>query len=138
MNLPSLTTDNITEILIKVIEFTKIRQKVLTRNINDVCESDFVPKDVEVEEFSNLLNVAINEHMQSQRLVLCDTENIKFGVNGNFEIKPVIDEAAKELLEKNRDEYIELQVNKLMENSLNQRVAAELLRQKQGTMSLFN
>lgn len=138
MNLPSLTTDNITEILIKVIEFTKIRQKVLTRNINDIYESDFVPKDVEVEEFSNLLNAAINEHIQSRRLVLCDTENIKFGVNGNFEIKPVIDEAAKELLEKNRDEYIELQVNKLMENSLNQRVAAELLRQKQGTMSFFN
>ncbi len=138
MNLPSVTTDNITEILIKIIEFTKTRQKVLTQNINNIYEPDFVPKDLDVEEFSSLLNAAINEHQRSRRLVLCDTENVKFGANGSFDVKPTIDETAKELLEKNRDEYIELQVNKLLENSLNQRVAAELLRQKQGTTSIFD
>ena len=138
MNLPSVTIDNITEILIKIIEFTKTRQKVLTRNINNIYEPDFVPKDLDVDEFSNLLNAAINEHQRSRRLVLCDTENIKFGANGSFDVKPTIDETAKELFEKNRDEYIELQVSKLLENSLNQRVAAELLRQKQGTTSIFD
>ncbi len=45
------------------------------------------------------------------------------------------DKHSKELLEKNRDKYLELQINKLLENSLNQRVAAELLRQKQKTVS---
>ena len=91
-----------------------------------------MPKDLAVDEFSDLLNNAINEHIQNQRLVLCDTESIKFGVSGSFEVKPVADKYAKELLEENRDEYLELQINKLLENSLNQRVAAELLRQKTG------
>jgi len=87
---------------------------------------------LEVDEFSNLLNNAINEHTRSQRLLLCDTENIKFGVAGSLKIKPIVDRYAKELLEENQDKYLELQINKLLENSLNQRVAAELLGQKTG------
>ncbi len=137
MNLPLLITDNITELLVKIIEFTQTRQKILTENINDIHNPGFVPKDLAVGEFSDLLNNAINEHIQNQRLVLCDTESIKFGVSGSFEVKPVTDEYAKELLEEDRNEYIELQINKLLENSLNQRVAAELLRQKQGMISVF-
>ena len=137
MNLPLLITDNITELLVKIIEFTQTRQKILTENINDIHNPGFVPKDLAVGEFSDLLNNAINEHIQNQRLVLCDTESIKFGVSGSFKVKPVTDEYAKELLEEDRDEYIELQINKLLENSLNQRVAAELLRQKQGMISVF-
>ena len=137
MNLPLLITDNITELLVKIIEFTQTRQKILTENINNIHSPGFVPKDLAVGEFSDLLNNAINEHIQNQRLVLCDTESIKFGVSGSFKVKPVADEYAKELLEENRDEYIELQINKLLENSLNQRVAAELLRQKQGGIPIF-
>ena len=137
MNLPLLITDNITELLVKIIEFAQTRQKILTENINDIHNPGFVPKDLAVGEFSDLLNNAINEHIQNQRLVPCDTESIKFGVSGSFEVKPVTDEYAKELLEEDRDEYIELQINKLLENSLNQRVAAELLRQKQGMISVF-
>ena len=38
------------------------------------------------------------------------------------------------LLEEDRDEYFERQINKLWENSLNQKLAAELLRQKRGTI----
>ncbi len=137
MNLSLLITDNITELLVKIIEFTQTRQKILTKNISNIHSPGFVPKDLAVDEFSDLLNNAINEHIQNQRLVLCDTESIKFGVSGSFEVKPVTDEYAKELLEEDRDEYIELQINKLLENSLNQRVAAELLRQKQGMISVF-
>ena len=132
MNLSLLITDNITELLVKIIEFTQTRQKILTKNISNIHSPGFVPKDLAVDEFSDLLNNAINEHIQNQRLVLCDTESIKFGVSGSFEVKPVADKYAKELLEENRDEYLELQINKLLENSLNQRVAAELLRQKTG------
>jgi len=137
MNLPSTITDNITELLIKIIEFTQTRQKILTQNINKIDSLGFEPKDLEVDEFSELLHNAISEHTRSQRLVLRDTENIKFGTAGTFDVTPIIDKYSKELLEENRDEYLELQINKLLENSLNQRVAAELLKQKQGMASIF-
>jgi flagellar basal body rod protein FlgB len=137
MNLTSLITDNMAELLVKIIEFTQSRQKILTRNINNIHSPGFVPKDLAVNEFSKLLNNAINEHIRSQRLVLCDTENIKFGAAGSFEVKAVVDKYAKELIEESQDEYLELQVNKLLENSLNQRLAAELLRQKERTTSIF-
>jgi flagellar basal body rod protein FlgB len=137
MNLSSLVTDNITELLVKIIEFTHTRQKILTQNINNIHSPGFAPKDLVVDEFSAALNDAIDEHIQNQRLVLRDTENIKFGISGSFEVKPAVDKHAKELLEKNRDEYIELQINKLLENSLNQRAAAKLLKRKQGIISIF-
>ena len=137
MNLLSLVTDNITELLIKIIEFTQVRQKVLTQNINNIDSFSFEPKDLDVDEFSSLLHNAITEHTRNRRLVLRDTENIKFGAAGSFEVEPVIDRDAGKLLKNNRDEYLELQINKLLENSLNQRVAAELLKQKQGMVSIF-
>lgn len=137
MNLTSLATDNISELLVKIIEFTQSRQKILTQNINNARCPGFVPKDLAVDEFSGLLNNAIDEHTRNRRLLFCDTKNIKFGPAGRLETQPTIDMSAKELLEKNRNEYIELQVNKLLENSLNQRAAAVLLRQKQETISIF-
>ena len=137
MNLASLITDNTTELLVMIIEFTRARHKILVQNINDIDIPEFVPKDLLTDEFSDLLNNAIDEHIENQRLVLRDTENIKFGINGSFEVEPVVDKCARELLEENRDEYIELQINKLLENTLNQRVAVELLRQKQGMTSVF-
>ena len=136
MSLMPLITDNISELLVKIIEFTQSRQKVLILNINNMHYPGFVPKDLAVEEFSELLNKALDEHSRSQCLLLCDTENIKFGAAGSFEVKPAVDKYAKELLEENQEEYLELQTNKLLENSLNQRVAAELLRQK--TSNDFN
>jgi flagellar basal body rod protein FlgB len=136
MNLMSLITDNVTEILIKIVKFTQTRQKLLIQNIINVRNPGFVPQELEVDEFSDLLNNAIDEHVRNQRLVLCDTENIKFGVSGSIELKPVIDEHGIKLLEEDRDEYIERQIHKLWENSINQKVAAGLLRQKQGTIPI--
>ncbi len=136
MNLSSLITDNIAELLVKVIEFTQTRQKILIQNIYDIHSLGFVPKDFLVDEFSGLLDDAIDEHIQNRRLLLRDTENIKFGVGGGFEVKPVIDTYAEELLEVNQEEYIKLQINKLLENSLNQRIAAELLRRRQRAISI--
>ncbi len=137
MNLPSLATDNITELLTKIIEFTQTRQKILTQNINNIYSSGFVPKDLNVDEFSGLLSDAVSEHIRNQRLLLRDTENIKFGMEGRIEIRAIPDKYAEELRENSPDEYLELQINKLLENSLNQRVAAELLRQKHGMVSMF-
>jgi len=131
MNLQAMVTDNISELLVKIIEFTQNRQKILTLNINRMHQRGFVPMDLAVEEFSDLLNTALEEHMLNQRLVLCDTENIKFGAGGDLEVKPVIDGDAFALLEECQDEYIEDQIKRLLENSLNQRVAAELLKERE-------
>ena len=136
MNLMSLITDNISEILIKIVKFTQTRQKILIQNIINVQNPGFVPKELEVNEFSDVLNNAIDEHIRNRRLVLCDTDNIKFGASGSIELKPIIDGHGIKLLEENLDEYIEQQIKKLWENSLNQKLAAELLRQKQGTIPI--
>jgi flagellar basal body rod protein FlgB len=119
MNLSALLTDNVTEILFKIIEFTQARQKILLQNIINVRVSGFVPLELQVDEFSDLLKLAIEEHVQNDRLVLQDTDNIKFGLSGSFEAKPVVDEQSKELLE---------------ENMFNHRFAAELLKNSQGTI----
>ncbi|MBW2540027.1 MAG: hypothetical protein JRE27_10535, partial [Deltaproteobacteria bacterium] len=110
MNLMSLVTDNVTEILIKIVKFTQTRQKILIQNIINVQNPGFVPQELEVDEFSDLLNNAIDEHVRNKRLVLCDTENIKFGASGSIELKPIIDEYSIKLLEEDRDEYIERQI----------------------------
>ncbi len=133
MNLMSLVTDNITEILTKIVMFTQARQKVLIQNILNMHRPGFVPKDLEEHEFGSLVNNAIDEHVRSQRLVLRDTENIKFGEGGAFEVRPITDEAGSDLLAENHGQYLQHQIDKLWENSLNQKIAAELLRQKQGT-----
>jgi len=135
MNLTALLTDNVTEILIKIVEFTRHRQKVIIRNIINVRNPAFVPEELEVNEFSSLLDSAVDEHVENQRLVLRDTENIKFGEGGSLEVRAIVDKESKRLLEEDHDEYLERQMNKLWENSLNQKVAAELLRQKQGVFA---
>jgi len=137
MNLQSLVTDNVSELLVKIIEFTENRQIVLTRNINCMRLSGFVPMDLAVDEFSELLNIALEEHICNQRLVLCDTENIKFGVDGGLEVRAIVDDCSLNLLEESRDEYIEEQIDRLLENALNQRVAAELLKDRQEVSALF-
>ena len=136
MNLMSLVTDNVTELLIKIVKFTQTRQKLLIQNIINMGNPGFIPQELEVDEFSDLLNNAIDEHVRNQRLVLCDTENIKFGASGSIELTPVIDEHSIKLLGENKEKYIERQISKLWENSINQKVAAELLRQKQGTIPI--
>ena len=136
MNLTSLITDNITEILIRIVKFTRKRQKILVQNIINVHKPGFVPRELEVDEFSTVLNDAIDEHVERQRLVLSDTETIKFCADGDMELMPVVDEHGEKLLGENRGEYIEWQIDKLWENSLSQRVAAELLRQKEGAVEV--
>ena len=131
MNLPTMTTDNITEVLLKIINFTQSRQKVLIQNINTMHTAGFAPRDLPVDEFSRLMAQALAEHTCNHRLVLQDGKNVKFGANGDFEVTPVIDDEARMLFEQNRDEYLRCQIIKMLENSLNQRIAVDLLRQKQ-------
>ena len=132
MNVPLYASDNITDVLMKIVTFTKTRQKVLTENINNQHKPAFIPHDLPVEEFSNLLNTALGEHTQKKRLLYIDTDNIKFQAQGIFNVKAVPDEHAAQILSASRDEYVELQLSKMMENSLNQKIAMELLKQKEG------
>ncbi len=138
MDLLILITEDITTLLIKIIEFTHVRQKILIQNIKNIQSPGFVPKDLEVDEFCSLLNDAIDEHIQSRQAILRDTENINFRISSGLQVKSVVDEFARQLLEENRDEYVKSQVNKLFENSLNQRVAAELLKLKRENATINN
>lgn len=137
MNQQAVVADNITEVLTKIIEFTSNRQKILTENLHNVHNFGFIPKDLAVNEFSDLLDSAIDEHVRNKRLILCDSKNVTFGQDGVFEAKPVTDSFAQKLLDENKDEYVELQVNKLIENAINQRLAAELLAERQVITETF-
>ena len=132
MNISSTTTDNITEVLEKIIEFTSRRDKVLTRNIEEFNNDGFVPQDLDVTGFADLMTMAVAEHIQNDRLLLRDNDNIRFGRAGSFEAASVVDGRAAKLLAINRKKYIEMQVSKLSENLVNKRMAMELLDQKHG------
>lgn len=132
MDLLSLIPDNIVEVLVEILRFTELRRRILYDNIHRVDAPAFIPQDMPVREFADVLTDAVAEHLHSHRLLFRDTRNVAFGPNGSARIRPVVDAQAHALLQKNRDEYMELQVNKLLENALNRKVAAELLRQKCG------
>lgn len=132
MDMLSLIPDNITEVLVEILRFTELRRRILHDNIHSVDAPGFIPQDMPVREFAEVLNDAVAEHLRSLRLLFRDTTNIAFGPNGSARIRPVVDTHAHAVLHKSRDEYMELQVNKLLENALNRKVAAELLKQKCG------
>lgn len=131
VNLSTLITDNIAELLVKILEFTRARHGILLENISGVSVTGFVPKDLAVEEFAQVMEGAIDEHEQNQRLMLRDTANIKFGYNGSLEVIPLVDEYARRLFGSDMDGYLRLQERKLAENWHNHRAAGALLRQKQ-------
>ncbi|UCD51478.1 MAG: hypothetical protein JSW27_02380 [Phycisphaerales bacterium] len=135
MEFSSHIPDNLSELLVKIVQFTERRRDVLYENIHNTRTPGFTPRDMPVPEFVPILNGAIAEHLQHQRLLFCDSENIRFGKNTVMDITPVPDPPAQALLQDNRDEYIELQIGKLLENSLNRKVAKELLRLKGGLSS---
>ena len=123
--------DNITEVLTRIIEFTDRRRDLLTRNLFDYKNSDFRPKDLPVLEFADCMTEAVTEHLRSNRLLMCDRPNVRFGADGIFDALPVVDDKAEKLLNTNTKEYLQLQIHKLSENLMNNRIAVELLKQKQ-------
>lgn len=137
MNISSLITDNITEVLVKIIKFTNTRQEILTMNMDNSHTTGYIPKDLDVEGFSELIDEAINEHALNNRLLLRDSNTIKFGANGDFQVSAIIDHNSLALLKEDRNKYIEAQIDKMLENSLNKKIANELLKQKQGSASIF-
>ncbi|HNS22102.1 MAG TPA: hypothetical protein PKH24_16480 [Sedimentisphaerales bacterium] len=128
----SLIPDNVAAVLLEILRFTGLRRRILHDNIRCVDTPGFLPQDMPVQEFAEVLNNAVAEHLRNRRLLYRDTRNIAFGPNGSTRIRPVVDDHAHALLHQNRDEYLELQVEKLLENALNRKVAMELLRCKCG------
>lgn len=130
MKLSQTTTDNVTEVLEKIIKFTERRNHLLRHNIEQINDEELVAMDLDVEDFAKLMTEAILEHIQSKRLLLCDSETTRFGQGGSFECTPVVDEQAMFLLKRDPDEYICQQIKKLSENFINHRMATELLEHK--------
>ncbi len=124
--------DNVSEVLVKIIRFTDLRRRFLHQNIHHVDDPGFTPRDLPVREFAEVLSEAVAEHLRSHRLLFRDTAGVKFGPNNTMQIQPVVDTHAWGLLRTDRDEYMELQINKLLENSLNRQIAQELLRHQCG------
>ena len=130
MKLTSTTVDNITEVLTRIIEFTERRREVLTRNLFDYKTTGFHPLDLPVCEFSECMTEAVSEHLRSQRLLIRDRDNITFGEEGSFDALPIVDPEAENLLRIDTKQYLQMQIHKLSENLMNNRIAVELLRQK--------
>jgi flagellar basal body rod protein FlgB len=134
MDLLPFIPDNITEVLAKIVQFTELRRGILNGNVRGIHTRGYRPRDLPVVEFANLLNVAISEHLQHHRLLFRDTENITFGDGGTMRIHPIADEHAGSLLQTNPDQYLNLQISRLFENSLNWQVARELMQRHSGTV----
>ena len=127
MNISLTAADNITEVLSKILEFTERRRALITNNITNVNTPGYEPRDLDVTEFTDLMTQAISEHIHSQRLLLCDGRNIRFGQEGTFETTSIADERAGQLLATNSKEYLCYQTEKLSQNLLNSHVAGGLL-----------
>ena len=131
MKLSTTTIDNITEVLTRIVEFTDRRRDVLTRNLFDYETEGFQPRDLPICEFAECMTEAVCEHVRSKRLVLCDRDNVSFGEAGSFDVDPIIDSNAKNVLKTSVKDYLQMQIQKLSENLMNNRIAVELLEQKQ-------
>jgi flagellar basal body rod protein FlgB len=130
MDLSSLIRDNIDDILVKIIQFTHIRHRIILENIENCHTVGFVPRQVNVEDFAKVISVALSEHQRTNRLVLCDSETVIFSSGGRLSIKPQIDTAAHRLFKEDFDRYICQQRQELNENAINNRTACALFGHK--------
>jgi hypothetical protein len=127
MNTITEKTENVTELLLQILEFTEQRKEILSRNIFDRYKAGFIPQDLPTAEFAQCLTDALREHLCRNRLLFCDSSHVRFEANGLLEIEPVPDMEAQHLLRNNPTQYLKVQIQKLSENLLNNRLAAELL-----------
>jgi flagellar basal body rod protein FlgB len=126
----SPVTDNVTEILNRILDFTERRKELLSRNLFDYKNKEFIPHDLPVHEFAGAMTRALAEHLQNKRLLLEDSPNIHFLDQGDFDAAAVVDQDAHQLLNQDAQAYLNQQIQKLSENMIHNRIANELLRQK--------
>ena len=128
MIMPVQVTDHIQELLVLVVRFTRARRHVLINNLRRMDREGFVPQDLAVEEFTQQLHLAINEHVLRRRLVLRDNPHVRFGAQGRLELVPETDCTAQELLNRDSEAYLRYETQRLVETSLNERLAMKMLR----------
>ncbi|MBW8016883.1 MAG: hypothetical protein FVQ82_11900 [Planctomycetes bacterium] len=138
MKITTRQTDNVVEILSMVLEFTDRRAKVLHNNIVNVNTENYRPADLDAVAFADLMGRALSAHLISDRLILVDSEYIKFGPNGTFEAITVTDPHASQLLAADTKQYLKLQMKKISENLMNKKVAAQLIEQKHSQKTYLN
>ena len=119
-------TETILELLNMILHFTKSREQVLIDNIRFLEKPGFVPKDLDAEAFSQIVDAALTEYITHNRLVLRDTENIRFLQEGAFHVTPAQDEDAVRL-RPHAERYFQYQAQKLAQNATNARVAQRLI-----------
>ncbi len=127
----SSMSDNISELLMLIIKFTTYRHRILLKNLRHIDMHNYVPQDLPVKDFSELIGTAISEHTTRQRLVLYDTDTIQFNPGGDIQIRPQEDPLASRLHRKDRNAYRSYINEKLRENRLNQNIAVQLLKDKE-------
>lgn len=127
----SCISDNISELLMLIIKFTTLRHRILLKNQSYHNKDTYIPQDLPIEDFSELINTAITEHATHQRLVLYDTDTIQFYPGGDMQIHPQEDPLATRLLRKDPAAYLSYIRIKLNENKMNQKIAVQLLKQKE-------
>lgn len=127
-NVPAI--DNLTEMLNLIVQFTHLRRHIITLNIQNAETPGFRPQDLPVQAFSQLLNDALNGHLQFGRLVWQDASGIAFGGSGNLSVTPQFDTQAESLKQDNCDAYLKHQTRLFLENELNRKVADRLIAQR--------
>ncbi len=123
-------TDNITDLLNRILDFTERRNEVLTRNLFDYRNLGFEPCDLPVQEFTDTMTRALAEYIQNKRLLLEDSPHVHFLDQCDFDASVVIDHEACGLLKQDTQAYVNNQIQKMSENMIHNRIATELLRQK--------
>ena len=130
MDVASLTTDNLSLVLTRIVEFTQRRHRILTRNLLDFRTEGFVPCDLPLHEFTRCMTRAVSEHLRHDRLLFADTPHVRFEEGGRFDADPVVDEQGRRLLQEDARQYLSYQMRKVSENQNNTRIAQHLLSRK--------
>jgi flagellar basal body rod protein FlgB len=133
MDLSSLIRDNIDDILVKVIQFTHIRHSIILDNIRNCHTADFVPMNIDAEDFAKVISVALCTHQRTRKMVLCDSRTVSFSPGGQLSVQPQVDTAAQRLFKEDFERYISLQRQRLNENMINNKTACALLCHKSGS-----
>ena len=121
-----LSQDHIIELLNQIITFTRLRRILLNDNLTQMDRKGFIPQDLPVRDFSCIMESALCDHIQHQRLIFRDTKTIRFGCNGQLNLEKVADEQAQRLLKTSPEQYQLYIHKKISENDLNEEVAMKL------------
>ncbi len=127
MKLENPVTLILSELLSLIKTFSCLRHQQLLKNLNGVDTPGYIPEDLPVTPFAEAMHIAINEYLLSQRLVMVDSDCVRFGCNGTFTVKRQIDVEAQALLVSDKIAYKELILTRMHENTLSEKATQEIL-----------